>query len=175
MRVTASGQLYASDAAVLDYCTRSANPIGRLLLHLYGIHAPQALQQSDAICTALQLINFWQDLSVDHARGRCYLSVERLHRHGMPSTLASLPTLSSHPNATFLIADLASWAGASMESGKSLVHTVPGRLGWELRLVVQGGLAVLRQIERLGPRVLQQRPALRPLDWLVLAGRALYM
>ncbi|MBT0569268.1 squalene synthase HpnC [Curvibacter sp. CHRR-16] len=175
IRVTASGVLYANDAAVLDYCSRSANPIGRLLLHLYGIHDKKSLAQSDAICTALQLINFWQDLSVDHARNRCYLSIERLQQHHMPTTLDALHTLKNHPNAINLIADLASWARSSMQFGQNLVHTIPGRLGWELRLVVQGGLAVLRQVEHLGPRVLQQRPVLRPLDWLAVAARSLQM
>lgn len=175
VRITASGALYADDQAVLDYCSRSANPVGRLLLHLYGINDAQALAQSDHICTALQLINFWQDLSVDHARGRCYLSTQRLQQHHMPTTLAELEQLPGHPQAGELVAALCQWAHSHMQQGQALVHTVPGRMGWELRLVVQGGLAVLRQVERLGPRALQQRPVLRPLDWLTVATRAIWM
>ena len=114
---------YETQAQLLDYCRRSANPVGRLLLHLYGVHNAQALQQSDAICTALQLINFWQDRVADVARGRNYL-----------------PRDSSW-------AEQLVFARSTMQAGAPLVHQVPGRAGWELRLVVQGGLRILRQLE----------------------------
>ena len=79
-------QAYANRAELLDYCRRSANPVGRLLLHLYNITDSQALQQSDAVCTALQLINFWQDLGVDIRRGRLYLPAADCARHGVDPT-----------------------------------------------------------------------------------------
>ena len=78
---------YADRAELLDYCRRSANPIGRLLLHLYGIDDAGALARSDAICSALQLVNFWQDLGVDAARGRLY--VPRADARGTASSRAS--------------------------------------------------------------------------------------
>ena len=74
---------YADRAALLDYCSHSANPVGRLLLHLYGIDDRLSLQQSDAICSALQLINFWQDLSVDGPRGRHYVPLADLQAHAV--------------------------------------------------------------------------------------------
>ena len=83
VRHTAAGHVYADTAELLAYCRLSANPVGRLLLHLYGIEDPVSLAQSDAVCSALQLINFWQDISVDHARGRHYLPADALARHGL--------------------------------------------------------------------------------------------
>ncbi len=74
---------YLDHAELLDYCRRSANPVGRLLLHLHGITDPQALSRSDSICSALQLINFWQDLGMDTRRGRHYVPQTELHRHGV--------------------------------------------------------------------------------------------
>jgi phytoene/squalene synthetase len=80
--MTARQAGYAEEAQLLDYCSRSANPVGRLLLHLYGVRNPHALTQSDAICTALQLINFWQDCGIDLTRGRCYCPADWMHQHG---------------------------------------------------------------------------------------------
>ncbi len=166
-------QRYASQAELLDYCRRSANPVGRLLLHLYGVADAASLQQSDDICSALQLINFWQDLSVDIPRGRIYLPAEAWGRHGV--TEAQLLALDSQPNTINLIADCACSARATMLRGSPLVKKVPGRGGWELRLVVQGGLRILDKIEALGFNTLRQRPKLRAWDMLVMGWRALWM
>ena len=84
--MTRDGAAYADMPALLNYCRRSANPVGRLLLHLYGVTQEQALRESDAICTALQLINFWQDLSVDIPRGRYYLPLAECAAHGIAIT-----------------------------------------------------------------------------------------
>jgi hydroxysqualene synthase len=144
--------------------TAAARPIriGRLLLHLYGVGEPEALAQSDAICSALQLINFWQDLGVDVPRGRYYLPAEDCRAFGLDP--AAPQTWAAHPRSPALVEQLCAWSRELMLAGAPLVHRVPGRAGWELRLVVQGGLRVLRRIERLGFRTLQQRPKLGPLD-----------
>lgn len=164
---------YADRTELLDYCRRSANPVGRLLLHLYGVQEPMALQESDAICTALQLINFWQDLSVDLPRGRYYLPQSDCAAHGVSQ--AMLQTLSPTPSTTRLLADCAHWARTHMQRGAPLVHRVPGRAGWELRLVVQGGLRILDKIDALHGRNLATRPRLGAWDWCVMLGRALVM
>jgi squalene synthase HpnC len=166
-------QRYASHAELLDYCRRSANPVGRLLLHLYGVEDAQSLAQSDCICTALQLINFWQDLSVDIPRGRIYLPADAWGRNGVDE--AQLLGLESNRNTANLIADCARSARASMLKGLPLVKKVPGRGGWELRLVVQGGLRILDKIEALNYNTLQQRPKLGPGDIAVMGWRALWM
>ena len=166
-------QRYASEAELMDYCRRSANPVGRLLLHLYGVTDAQSLQQSDCICTALQLINFWQDLSIDIPRGRIYLPADAWQRHGV--TEAQLLILEATPNAINLIAACARSAGATMLKGFQLPRQVPGRAGWELRLVVQGGLRILDKIEALGFNTLKTRPKLGRWDVLVMGWRALWM
>jgi squalene synthase HpnC len=164
---------YASQAELLDYCRRSANPVGRLLLHLYGVSDPHALRLSDDICTALQLINFWQDPSVDIPRGRYYFTQEDCARFGVlqPDVLACRQT----PSATNLIASCVDSARARMQKGAALVHQVPGRAGWELRLVVQGGLRILDKIQALQFATLTTRPTLKWWDAPVMLWRALWM
>ena len=110
--MTRDGAAYPDLPALLDYCRRSANPVGRLLLHLYGVRGAEALAESDAVCTALQLINFWQDLSVDIPRGRYYLPLADCAAHGLAITdpASRFPALRPDPETTKLIAHLASHA-----------------------------------------------------------------
>ncbi|TDM06343.1 MAG: squalene synthase HpnC [Ideonella sp. MAG2] len=168
---------FADRSALLTYCSRSANPVGRLLLHLYGVQEASAQAQSDAICTALQLINFWQDLSRDIPRGRHYLADTDLQRWEIArADLSGLVELKADaPQAQAMVADLVAWAKALMCQGQSLVHRLPGRAGWELRLVVQGGLRILEKIEAMNFRCLAQRPRLSAWDAPVLIWRALRM
>jgi squalene synthase HpnC len=153
-----------SRASLLAYCANSANPVGRLLLHLYGVTDDAALRQSDAVCTALQLINFWQDLRTDLPRGRRYLPLDECAAGGFDPDAdpASWQTPEARARAAALLSSLCAWTRSLMQDGAPLVHHLPGRVGWELRLVVQGGLCVLDQIEALGPRLLWTRPRLRP-------------
>ena len=164
---------YASRGELLDYCRRSANPVGRLVLHLHGITDAKALRQSDDICTALQLANFWQDLSVDTARGRLYIPVEDCSRLGVAPQ--DLLARRDSAQAQALIADLVGWAGDLMRSGSPLVHAVPGRAGWELRLVVQGGSRILEKIGAMNFTTLQDRPTLGWQDLPAMLWRALWM
>jgi squalene synthase HpnC len=155
---TAAGAGYDDRGELLDYCRRSANPVGRLLLHLHGVRDARSLAWSDAICSALQLINFWQDVSVDVPRARFYLPAADCARHGVD------PRAPSRERTPALIRELCAWARELMLSGAPLVHRVPGRAGWELRLVVQGGLRILKRIEAIGFRTLEQRPTVGALD-----------
>ena len=164
---------YADRQELLAYCRRSANPVGRLLLHLYGVSGADQLRQSDDICTALQLINFWQDLSVDTQRGRCYVPLADAARRGVP--VASLMAREDSPEIRALVADMVGWSRELMLAGAPLVHALPGRAGWELRLVVQGGLRILDKIQHLQHRSLQHRPVLRWHDAPVMLWRALRM
>jgi squalene synthase HpnC len=146
---TRDHHVYADRTELLDYCRRSANPIGRLILHLAQVQDAESLAMSDAICSALQLINFWQDLSVDVPRGRLYL-----------------------PMGANLTDELA-YARALMEQGAPLVRRLSGRLGWELRLVVQGGLRILDKAEREDTRRI--RPTVHAGDTALMLWRALRM
>jgi hydroxysqualene synthase len=163
--------LYTDRAALLDYCSRSAAPIGRLLLHLAGVDDAHARAQSDAVCSALQLINFWQDMSVDHPRGRFYVPLADAQRHGLD--VIALRNDSDASRA--LVRDLCRWARELMQQGAPLVHRLPGRFGWELRFVVQGGLRILDKIEGHSFNTLARRPTLGALDAPLLLWRALWM
>ena len=161
---------YADRVELLDYCRRSANPVGRLLLHLYGIHDAEASNRSDAVCTALQLTNFWQDLGIDIRRGRLYVPIADCARYGVGAE----QLLGGHDSAATraLVGDLVRWTGTLMRQGAPLVQQVAGRAGWELRLVVQGGSRILEKIESLDFATLQQRPTLSALDAPLLAWRS---
>jgi squalene synthase HpnC len=163
--------VYADRDDLLAYCAKSANPVGRLLLHLYRIDEDASLRQSDAICSALQLINFWQDLSIDLARGRNYVPLSDMQRHGVGE--AELLARRDSPDARTLVRELVQWSRTLMAAGAPLVRRVPGRAGWELRLVVQGGLRILEKIERMQHDSLRRRPRLRPTDAPLLLLRAL--
>ena len=163
---------YADRAALLQYCARSANPIGRLLLHLHGIDDPVLLRQSDAVCSALQLINFWQDLSVDVPRGRIYVPRGDAASHATPQACLESP----HADASrALVRDLCAWAQALMIEGSPIALAVPGRVGWELRFVVQGGLRILAKIEAMNFASFARRPHLHVADHLLIGARALTM
>jgi hydroxysqualene synthase len=164
---------YENRAALLAYCAQSANPIGRLLLHLYGIQDNTALQRADAICSALQLINFWQDLSVDGPRGRLYVPTSDLTQHGVAAQ--ALRRCEDSPQTRHLVMDLCTWARGLMLQGAPLALQVPGRAGWELRLVVQGGLRILEKIARMNHAALLKRPTLSALDGPLLLWRACFM
>lgn len=153
---------YADRAELLDYCRRSADPVGRLLLHLYGIQDADSLRRSDAICSSLQLINFWQDFSRDLPRGRVYAPAGDLARHGLSAE--DLLAGRDGPATRALIRELCDWARALMLEGAPLVHRIPGRAGWELRLVVQGGLRILEKIRRMDHASLIHRPRITALD-----------
>ncbi|HQR85125.1 MAG: squalene synthase HpnC [Burkholderiales bacterium 35-55-47] len=151
---TSVGQGYRNRAELLDYCRRSANPVGRLMLHLYGVNDATSLAQSDAICTALQLINFWQDIADDLRRGRDYL-----------------------PEGHTLSEEL-HFARELMLQGAPLVHRVKGRAGWELRAVVQGGLRILDKLDTRGEtshHTQLARPTLHKPDFIRIAWRCIRM
>lgn len=160
-------------AALMDYASRSANPVGRLLLHLYSVTDSEALARSDAICTALQLINFWQDVSVDAKKDRIYLPQNELAAAHI--TEGAVLNAVDSPATRALILDLCDWSQQLMQQGLPLVHQVPGRAGWELRLVVQGGLRIIDHIRQLRGATVTTRPRLSAWDVPFMMIRALRM
>ena len=164
---------YPDFNGLLDYCRRSANPVGALMLHLYGVHDEASLKQSDAVCSALQLINFWQDVAVDWAKGRIYLPLEDLARFGVDE--AQIGRGETDRRWQALMQFEVDRARALMHSGAPLALRLPGRVGWELRLVIQGGLRILERIEQADHDVFRRRPSLGRADWLLMLGRALRM
>lgn len=164
---------YADFPDVLDYCRRSANPVGRLLLHLYGAATPLNLERSDAICSSLQLINFWQDVGIDWQKDRVYLPQDSLARFGVAEADIAAGRLTAQFRE--LLRFEVERARAMIRAGSPLAKTLPGRMGLELRMVVQGGLRILEKIEAADYDVFRRRPVLGAWDWCVMAARALRM
>lgn len=181
VQYTAARHWYADHAELVQYCTLSANPVGRLLLHLYGVTDPVALHESDAICSALQLINFWQDLNTDLPRHRYYLPLDFITQHQV--TVLDLLACKDNANTMHLVAACSDIAWANMQKGFKLPRRVQRQLGglsgWraslELRCVIQGGLRILDKIRALNHRTLSQRPKLNTWDVCIVLWRALRM
>ena len=173
IEMTRDGNAYRNLDELHLYCQRSANPIGRLLLHLYGIHDEISLGRSDDICTALQLINFWQDPSVDLPRGRNYFPMDLCVQHDVHPKCLKDQTENGATRA--LLRDCVNRARQQMLRGAPLVHRIPGRAGWELRLVVQGGLRIAEKIALCGHATLNYRPKLHKFDYLCIVWRAIFM
>jgi len=162
---------YANFDAVLDYCRRSANPVGRLLLALYDAQSPSNLEASDAICTGLQLTNFWQDIAVDWHKNRVYLPQDDLRRFGVSETQIADGRVDDAWRA--LVQFEVARARRMLEAGRPLTRTLPWRLGLELSAIISGGLRILDRIDRVGGDIFTRRPVLATGDWIVVAWRAL--
>ncbi len=162
---------YETFDELLDYCARSADPVGRIMLGLFGEAHVNALARSDAICSALQIINFLQDVAIDWAKGRVYLPQEDLRRFGVDESQIGEARVDLRWQS--LMQFEVDRARAMMLSGAPLARHVPGRLGWELRLIVLGGLRILEKIEAVGHDVFRQRPTLGKRDWMLLGWRSL--
>ncbi len=173
---TAQQRTYANHAELLDYCARSANPVGRLLLHLCGVQDALSLRQSDAICSALQLLNFWQDLGQDLARGRHYVPDDALAwaQLSRADLLEQAQQKKASPALRHLIQLQVAAAVKLMQEGAPLAHRVPGRMGWELRAVVQGGLQIARRLEAGRFDTLAHRPKLGKADALAIFWRTIW-
>jgi squalene synthase HpnC len=161
---------YADIAEVLDYCRRSANPVGRLLLQLFRSASGRNLAWSDSICSALQLVNFWQDVAIDYAKGRIYLPQDEMKRHGVTEQHIAGQRCDGAWRA--LIRSQIERARGMLKAGEPLGRALPGRIGLEIRATVQGGLRILEKLERVRCDMFRHRPALRWHDWPVILARA---
>ncbi|WP_035384517.1 squalene synthase HpnC [Ferriphaselus sp. R-1] len=161
---------HADYAGLLDYCRRSANPVGRLMLHLYDEASEVNLRYSDAICTSLQLINFWQDVNKDWAIGRVYLPQEDLARYGVSE--AQIAAGQADAAWRELMRFEVDRARALMLSGAPLGSILTGRIGLEMRLIIAGGLRILDKLEAADYDMFQRRPVLKPLDWVIMLAQS---
>jgi phytoene synthase len=155
---------------LLDYCRRSANPVGNLLLHLYGEATPVNIAYSDAICTSLQLINFWQDVAKDYAIGRIYLPLDEMAKCGVSEEQIALGIVDDAWRK--LIQFQVQRARDMMISGAPLGSILTGRIGMEMRMIIAGGLCILRKLKNAGYDMFNKRPVLRPLDWIAMLIRS---
>ena len=161
---------YADSGELTDYCRRSANPVGRLLLHLFKQTTESSLRQSDAICSALQLVNFWQDVSIDYAKGRIYLPQDEMRAHGVGE--GHIAAQNCDRAWQSLMAFQVQRARRMLIEGQPLGRELPGRIGLEIRATVQGGLRILEKIERADYDVFRRRPVLKAFDWPILLAKA---
>ena len=166
-------QRYRTYDELLDYCARSANPVGLLMLSLYQAADEANVRDSDAICSALQIINFLQDVAIDLHKERIYLPLEDLARFAVSP--AQLGHADGQAKGRNLMKFEVARARALMLSGAPLALRLPGRIGLELRMVVQGGLRILDAIEEVDYDVFRHRPKLGKLDWLKVIWRACTM
>jgi len=161
---------YATWPDLLDYCRRSANPVGRLVLRIGGWRDEALDEASDAVCSALQLTNFWQDLAVDWTRGRLYVPAQEYQRTG--AVTASLDQRQLTPAWRDALSACAVRTRDLFAHGRAVCDGVSGRLRWELRLTWLGGTRVLDRLERGGFDVFAARPALSAADLPSLLWRA---
>ena len=162
-------QRYANFAELLDYSRRSANPVGRLLLALYGAATPQNLAWSDDICTSLQIINFLQDIAIDFAKGRIYMPQDELARYRVSES-----QIAAHDAGgawcefmTFQIGR----ARARLWRGAPLGRALKGRIGLEMRMIIGGGDRILTKIAQAHCDIFRHRPVLRAYDWPLVFAR----
>jgi len=161
---------YADFNELLDYCRRSANPVGNLLLHLYGQATPVNIAYSDAICTSLQIINFWQDIYRDYTIGRIYLPQDEMAQFGVKEVQIALG------NADDAWCKLMKFqvgrARTMMLSGKPLGSILTGRIGLEMRMIIAGGLRILDKLEQAEYDMFGHRPVLKPFDWVIMLAKS---
>ena len=162
---------YATFDDVVDYCTRSANPVGRLMLALNGLGTPANERASDSICTGLQLANFWQDVAIDWAKGRVYVPIEDLQRFGVGEPQIAAGRVDERWRA--LMAFETARARALLDAGRPLLRELPWRLRLEIGAVIAGGRRILARIDGVDGDVFRRRPVLGPVDWVAVALRTL--
>lgn len=162
---------YRDEAQLLNYCSRSANPVGRLMLHLFKQNDLESLSQSDAICTALQRINFLQDIAIDLHKQRVYIPQQAMQEHGV--TIEHLHEGRCDCAWESLMSQQIGICRDLMSHGAPLGKRLKGRIGLEIRLIMAGGLRILEKIEHVRYDVFRKRPTLNKLDWLRLLAKAL--
>lgn len=153
---------------IFDYCKYSANPVGRLVLMLCGYRDEERFRMSDATCTGLQLVNFWQDVTVDWGKDRVYLPQELLERHGASDDDIANRTFT--PQFRAVMSEAVTVARKCFQEGMPLARTLDARLSLDIELFSRGGLTILEKIEKQGYDVLLQRPKITKVErvWLLL-------
>ena len=147
-----------------EYCRFSANPVGRIVLWIFGYRNSTLMEYADYITTALQLTNFWQDISVDVKKDRVYIPLDLLSKHGVE--IKQIIAKQSSPGFETVIRELSEKTQSLFDKGKPLFYSIRGRLRWELYFTVRGGMEILNKVARLGSKILQTRPVLSKRDWM---------
>ena len=166
---------YANFFEILDYCHRSANPIGALLLYLFDKATPENLVYSNKVCTALQLINFYQDVAIDFDdsmhKSRVYLCQDEMVQFGVTEAQIA----AKHVNLDwerFMLFNIER-AETMLKEGKPLEHILPGRIGLEMRMIIGGGERTIYKLKSVRGDIFKHRPTLKTWDWPVILLKAL--
>jgi len=162
---------YENLGEVMDYCRRSANPIGRLLLHLYGAATPRNIGYADAICSALQIINFLQDVAIDYRKDRIYFPRDEMIKYRITEAQIARGDASGMW-WTFMQFEIER-ARKLLQSGAPLGLVLPGRIGLEMRTIIAGGETILRKLHQHHGDMFLHRPVLRPWDWARIMFKAI--
>lgn len=153
---------YDSFTELLKYCNRSANPVGRIILELFNVREKQAFVYSDAICTALQLTNFYQDISIDYLKGRIYIPLEEMKSFGVDENVFELKK--NNTNFISLLKYQVNRTRKLFDEGKNLLPFLPVRLRIQIKMTILGGESILNKIESSNYNVLSVRPKLNKVD-----------
>ena len=166
---------YANYDEVLAYCAQSANPIGRLLLHLYGQASPENIKLSDHLCSALQLINFLQDIADDLKKNadkqRIYLCQDEMAKFGVTEQMIADQVVNA--NWQQLMRFNLDRTSKLLQAGKPLGRILKGRIGFEMRMIIAGGERIICKLNQVNGDIYHHRPTLQPLDWLRIFFKAL--
>ncbi|WP_137718473.1 squalene synthase HpnC [Methylobacillus flagellatus] len=164
-------QRYADFGELMSYCRWSANPVGRLLLHLYGEATPRNIGMADAVCSSLQIINFLQDVNVDYKKGRIYLPQDELKKYGIQEQQFADGTVT--PQWRMLMEFQILRATRLLQSGAPLGVALPGRIGLEMRTIIAGGERILHKLHKTRGDIFAERPVLQTRDWGYMLYRAI--
>ncbi|MEW6119111.1 MAG: squalene synthase HpnC [Pseudomonadota bacterium] len=162
---------YASFGEVMDYCRRSANPVGRLMMHLYGDDDPRHLGYADAVCSSLQLINFLQDIAIDYPKDRIYLPQDELAAHHVSE--AQIAAGDTRGLWHMMMHKQIERTRRMLQAGAPLGRILKGRVGLEIRVTIRGGETILRKLHADPGCVFTDRPVLTRSDWIMMLIRGL--
>ncbi len=163
---------YNNFKELLNYCNNSANPVGRLILELYGIRDDEAMKYSDAVCTALQLTNFWQDTLPDYQKGRIYFALSDMEKFGVNENIFELKK--NNFNLKELVKYNIDSTEKLFEDGKNLLAFLRGRLKFEIKWTILGGKKILDKIRRNDYDVLNYRPLITKKDIFILLTKSIF-
>jgi len=163
---------YGDFAEVMDYCRRSANPVGRLMLYLFRDTSDVHFAYSDKICSSLQLINFLQDVESDYGRNRIYFPLDEMQQFDISE--AQIANTDATGNWAPFMQHQINRARVMLMTGAPLGTKLRGRIGLELRTIVCGGRRILDKLDAIDGNVFQHRPVLGPLDWIHMLYRSAF-
>jgi squalene synthase HpnC len=169
-------QHYESMNEILDYCSKSANPVGRILLELFGIKNEEAFFYSDKICTALQLTNFFQDLSLDISNGRFYIPKEILEKFNLNYDQLIIFSRTKEVNHDFvrMLDYLINFTMEYFSEGRKLLKYLSGFFKMEIKLTIYGGMEILKKIKKVNYNPFKRRPTLSKFIWLTLIIKTIF-